>query len=46
MQEVMQVAVEGLLYSKFSKQSWSVHTEDSGKLLVLDWESGGLRQSE
>ena len=41
MQEVMQVAVEGLLDSSFSLQSRCVHTEDSGKLVVLDWESSG-----
>ena len=38
-QEVVQVAVEGHLYSSFSLQSRCIHTEDSGKLLVLDWES-------
>ena len=37
----MQVAVEGLLYSSFSLQSWYVHTEDSGKVIVLDWKSLG-----
>ena len=36
LQEVMQVAVKGLLYSSFSLQSRRVHTEDSGKLVVLD----------
>ena len=32
MQDVLQVAVEGLLYS-------NVHTEDNGKVVVLDWKS-------
>ena len=35
LQKAMQVAVEGLLYSNFSLQSWCVHTEDSGKRLIL-----------
>ena len=39
LQEVMQIAVEGLLYSGLSLQSRCVHTKDSGKLVVLDWES-------
>ena len=37
----MQVAVEGLFYSSFSLQTWCVHTDDSGKRVVLDWESWG-----
>ena len=41
LQGVKQVAVEGLLYSNFSLQSWYVRIEDSGKLDVLDWESEG-----
>ena len=40
LQEVMQIAV-GLLYFTFSLQSRCLHTEDSGKLVVLDWESQG-----
>ena len=40
-QEVMQVVVEGLLYSSFSLQHLCVHSEDIGKLLVLDWKSLG-----
>ena len=35
----MQVAVEGLLYSNFSLQSWCAHTEESDKLVVLSWKS-------
>ena len=38
LQGVMQVAVEGLLYPSFSLLSRCVHTEDSGKFVVLDWE--------
>ena len=41
MQEVMQVAVEGPLYFSFNLQSRCVNTEDSDKLVVLDWESSG-----
>ena len=37
LQEVMQVEVEDLLYSSFSLQNRCVHTEDSGKLVVVDW---------
>ena len=36
-QEVMQVVVEGLPHSSFSLQSMCINTEDSGKLVVLDW---------
>ena len=39
LQEVLQVAVEGLLCSSFSVQSWCVHSDDSCKLVVLVWES-------
>ena len=41
LQEVIQVAAEGLLYSNFSLQSWYVRIEDSGRLDVLDCESEG-----
>ena len=37
-QDVVQVPVKDLLYSNFSLQNWCIHTEDSGKLVVLDWE--------
>ena len=37
----MQVSVEGLIYFSFSLQTRCAHTEDSGKLVVLDWESWG-----
>ena len=35
----MQVAAEGFHCSSFTLQSWCAHTDDSGKLVVLDWES-------
>ena len=39
LQEVMLVALEDLFYSSFSLQSWYVHTDDSGRLVVMAWES-------
>ena len=35
-QEVMQVVVEGLLYSNFRSQSWCVQSENSGERIVFD----------
>ena len=37
LQEIMQIAVEDLLYSSFSLQSWCIHNDDSAKRVVLDW---------
>ena len=35
------VELEGLFHSSFSLQSQCVQTDDSGKLVLLDWESQG-----
>ena len=37
LQEIMQIAVEDLLCSSFSLQSWCIHNDDSAKRVVLDW---------
>ena len=46
LKEVMQIAIEGLLYSSFSLQSRCVHTEDSGKLVVLIGSLRDIMRSE
>ena len=42
----MQVVVEGFPLFQFQPTELSIRTEDSGKLVVLDWESKGHGQSE